>query len=146
MDLFIRTGKIALGSRLRMLTAKVTEDAVKLYELYGVDLAPKWFPVFFVLAEDGEKTITEIAGDIGHSQPSVSRIIREMTAAGLVQANRKSADKRRNVVALSPKGMALNDKIKAQYTDVDAAIESIISEARYNLWEAMEEWEFLLEQ
>lgn len=146
MDLFVRTGKIALGSRLRMLTAKVTEDAVKLYELYGVDLAPKWFPVFFVLAADGEKTITEIAGDIGHSQPSVSKIIREMTAAGLVQANRKSADKRRNVVALSPKGMALNDKIKAQYTDVDAAIESIISEARYNLWEAMEEWEFLLEQ
>src|SRR5687768_9609306 len=69
-----------------------------------------------------------------------------MTVAGLVQENRASSDKRRNVVALTTKGMALSDKIKVQCIDVDAAIESVILEARYNLWEAIEEWEFLLEK
>lgn len=146
MDLFEKTGKMALGSRLRLLTAKVTEDAARIYKLYDVDLAPKWFPVFFILAEEGENTISEIANKIGHSQPSVSKIIREMTAAGLILENRKTDDKRRNVVALTKKGRMLGVKIKDQYADVNAAIDTLISTAQHNLWEAMEEWEFLLDQ
>ncbi len=146
MDLFEKTGKMALGSRLRLLTAKVTEDAARIYKLYDVDLAPKWFPVFFILAEEGENTISEIANKIGHSQPSVSKIIREMTAAGLILENRKTDDKRRNVVALTKKGRMLGVKIKDQYADVNAAIDALISTAQHNLWEAMEEWEFLLDQ
>lgn len=146
MNVFERTGKMALGSRLRSLTAKFTEDGAGIYDLYNMELAPKWFPVFFVLSEDGEKTITEIATEIGHSQPSVTKIIKEMTAAGLVKNNLKSKDKRKNVVALTPKGIALTDKISELYADVDAAVESLINGATYNLWEAVAEWEFLLEQ
>jgi DNA-binding MarR family transcriptional regulator/N-acetylglutamate synthase-like GNAT family acetyltransferase len=146
MSFFEKTGKMALGSRLRLMTAKITDDAAKIYELYDVAFSPKWFPVFFVLAEDGEKTITEIANEIGHSQPSVSKIIQELTTAGLVQENRESIDKRRNIVALTKKGTAISKRIKVQCADVDAAIESIISEARHNLWEAIEEWEYLLDQ
>nr|WP_199075593.1 helix-turn-helix domain-containing GNAT family N-acetyltransferase [Pedobacter sp. ASV19] len=146
MDLFKRTGKMALGSRLRLMTARITDDAAKVYELYNVEFVPKWFPVFFVLAEDGGKTITEIAGEIGHSQPSVSKIVQELISAGLAQENMESPDKRRNIVALTEKGVEISALMKIQCADVDAAIESIISEARQNLWEAIEEWEFLLDQ
>lgn len=146
MDFFEKTGKMALGSRLRLMTAKVTEDASQIYELYDVTFSPKWFPVFFILSEDGEKTITEIANEIGHSQPSVTKIIKEMTAATLVQVNLNSDDKRQNVVALTTKGIKLSEKISLQYKDVDLAIESIINEATHNLWEAIEEWEYILEQ
>lgn len=144
--IFTRTGKMALGSRLRLFTAKVTEDAARIYELYNVEFSPKWFPVFFVLSEEGEKTITEIANEIGHSQPSVTKIIQEMVVVGLVEGNMKSKDKRRNVVGLTEKGTMLSEKIKVQCADIDAAIEGIIAEATHNLWEALEEWEFLLEQ
>jgi DNA-binding MarR family transcriptional regulator/N-acetylglutamate synthase-like GNAT family acetyltransferase len=146
MNIFNKTGKMALGSRLRLLTAKITEDAAKIYDLYNVEFSPKWFPVFFVLSEEGERTITEIANEIGHSQPSVTKIIQEMTTAGLVEENLKSKDKRRNVVGLTQKGTMLSEKIRVQCADVDTAIESIIAEATHNLWEAIEEWEFLLEQ
>lgn len=146
MNLFEKTGKMALGSRLRLLTAKVTEDASKIYELYNVEFSPKWFPIFFILSEEGEKTITEIANDVGHSQPSITKIIKEMTIAGLVQENLKTSDKRRNMVALTEKGKILSEKFSIQYQDVGNAIESIMSEATHNLWEAIEEWEFLLEQ
>ena len=47
MEIFNRTGKMALGSRLRLLTSKVTEDASQIYELYNIaGFSPKWFPVF----------------------------------------------------------------------------------------------------
>jgi DNA-binding MarR family transcriptional regulator/N-acetylglutamate synthase-like GNAT family acetyltransferase len=146
MEIFEKTGKSALGSRLRLFSAMITDDAAKIYKWYSLEFAPKWFPVFFVLAQDSEKTITEIAVEIGHSQPSVSKIVREMTNAGLVKENQKSSDKRRNVVALTKKGKSFSDKLTVQLADVDAAIEGIINEARYNLWEALAEWEFLLEQ
>lgn len=146
MSIYAHTGKMALGSRLRLLGAKMTDDATKIYDLYQVGLAPKWFPVFYVLSEQGEAPITEIAVLIGHSQPSVSKIVREMTEAGLVQENRASNDKRKNVVALTRKGKRLIEKIRIQYTDVEAAVEQLITESTHNLWEAIAEWEFLLEQ
>jgi len=147
MEFFNKTGKMALGSRLRLLTAKMTDDAAKIYELYEIDFSPKWFPVLFVLAEEGGKTITEVAEEIGHSQPSVTKIIKEMTVAGLIDANIKSDDKRRNVVGLSKKGVDISDKIiNVQCIDIDHAVEGLIDEATHNLWEAVAEWEFLLEQ
>jgi DNA-binding MarR family transcriptional regulator/N-acetylglutamate synthase-like GNAT family acetyltransferase len=146
MELFEKTGKMALGSRLRLFTARITDDAARIYEWYQIDFTPKWFPVFFVLAEGYEKTITEIADEIGHSQPSVSKIIREMITSGLVKENQKSPDKRRNVVALTRKGKNISERLMLQCADVDTAIEGIISEARHNLWEALAEWEYLLDQ
>lgn len=146
MNLFEKTGKMALGSRLRLLTAKVTEDSAKIYELYNMDFSPKWFPVFFVLSEDGAKTITEIANDIGHSQPSVTKIIKELTDKGLVKANLKSKDKRRNVVGLTAKGVKCSEILNRSGIDVDNAIDEIIHEATHNLWDALAEWEFLLDQ
>ncbi len=142
---FDKTGKMALGSRLRMLTARFTDDATEIYKLYNLPLSPKWFPVLFILIEDTEKTITEIAEEIGHSQPSVTKIIKEMAAEGLVASNLKSADKRTNVVKLSEKGQQLSEKLKVQLVDVEAAVETLTSEARHNLWEAIAEWEFLLD-
>lgn len=146
MEFFDKVGKAALGSRLRLMTAVVTDDAAKIYELYGVEFVPKWFPVFYTLTEEREITITEIANEIGHSQPSVSKIIQEMIAAGLVQESLKTDDKRKNNVVLSEKGIAISQIVKQQLQDIDVAIESLISEAKHNLWAALEEWEYLLEQ
>jgi DNA-binding MarR family transcriptional regulator/N-acetylglutamate synthase-like GNAT family acetyltransferase len=146
MNIFERTGKMALGSRLRQFTARITDDASKIYELYHIDFTPKWFPVFFVLAESGEQTITEIANQIGHSQPSVSKIAKEMIGAGLVKDNQQATDKRSNVITLTDKGKSIAERINQQSIDVEAALENVIAEARHNLWEALAEWEYLLDQ
>lgn len=130
-----------------MMTAQLTDDASKIYELYGMEgFSPTWFPVFFVLSEEGEKTVTEIAYEIGHSQPSVTKIIKEMAKAGVVKNKLKSKDKRRNIVGLTDKGTALAEKVRVQCADIDVAVDGIIAEATHNLWEALAEWEFLLEQ
>lgn len=144
MEFFEQTGKMALGSRLRLLASHITEDAAAIYKLYDVSFSPKWFPVFFVLAGEGSRTITEIALEIGHSQPSVTKIIKELTAAGLVSNNPEPADKRRNISVLTKKGKELAVKMKVPYADVEQAIEDIMAEARHNLWEALAEWEQLL--
>lgn len=144
MDFFERTGKMAIGSRLRMLTDTVTSDASRIYELYGIDIKPKWFPLLFVLADRKRRTVTGIAKEIGHSHPSVSNIVREMTARGLIKEIEDKADKRRTVITLSSRGERIATMLTELCKDVEVAVESISKETRHNLWRAIEEWEDLL--
>ncbi|MDR2038870.1 MAG: GNAT family N-acetyltransferase [Bacteroidales bacterium] len=146
MDFFNKTGTLAMGSRLRMLSDTITEDAASIYRLYGADIKAKWFPVFFALSDGEPRTITALAKEIGHSHPSVSNIIREMSSKGLVKEKKDKADGRRNMVELSPKGKEIAQKMPDQYADVKAAIDNILQQTRNNLWKAIEEWEFLLSE
>jgi DNA-binding MarR family transcriptional regulator/GNAT superfamily N-acetyltransferase len=146
MSFFDTVGKFAVGSRLRFLTEKITEDAAQIYQMYGIDMNPKWFPVFYVLSRGEAMTITAIAKEIGHSHPSVSKIISEMVEKGLVKEKKDKTDGRRNMVSLSAKGKDITSKIEEQYTDVRNAIEAIAANTQHDLWKAIGEWEFLLEQ
>jgi DNA-binding MarR family transcriptional regulator len=144
MDFYQRTGKMALGSRLRRLSERITEDAAQIYELYGNDLHPRWFPVFYVLSENDARSISEIAQEIGHSHVSVSQIVRDLLRKGYVVEQNDPADGRKTVVALSAAGQELAARLGQQYGDVNAAIETALAETTANLWQAIEEWEHLL--
>jgi GNAT superfamily N-acetyltransferase/predicted transcriptional regulator len=146
MDFYNNAGKVALGSRLRRLSEQLTEDASQVYKMYNVALQPKWFPVFHALSLGQDKTITAIAEEIGHSHPSVSTIIREMVKQGIVIEKKDKLDGRKNVIGLSKKGKEVVANIAPQYIDVTNAIEDALSQTRYDLWKAIEEWEFLLNQ
>ena len=145
-EFYNRIGKIALGSRLRMLSERITSEAADLYRLYGVALQPKWFPVFYVLSHSEGMTITDIAKEIGHSHPSVSKIVREMVKKDLVVETKDKADKRRNVVQLSDLGKSIIPKISVQYQDVNQALDQIFGQTSNNLWKAIDEFEYLLDQ
>ena len=144
MDFYVHTGKMALGSRLRRLSEMLTEDAHKIYDLYEVPIDPKWFPVFYVLSHQEEASITEIAQAIGHSHPSVSQIVKEMKKKGLVVTNKNIRDARVNVAKLTNDGREIISKIKPQYSDVTQAVEELLQETRSDLWNLIEEVEFLL--
>lgn len=146
MDFYAKTGKMAIGTRLRKLGESITEEAAHIYRLYDVGLQPRWFPVFYILSEGAHMPITSIANKIGHSHVSVSQIVKEMKKKGLVIDKMDSTDGRKTLVALSNKGKREAEKIKDQYKDVGNAVEAICSQTTYDLWKAIEEWEHLLEQ
>lgn len=146
MEFFDKTGKMAIGSRLRLLTDRITADATDIYQLYGNDFKPKWFPVFFVLENGESKTVTTIANEIGHSHPSVSKIVKDMKTHGLIEDNKEGADGRCNLIRLSDKGMDLVKSIRQTCADVETAVDSICKEATNDLWRAIDEWEYLLSE
>jgi len=143
---FNKVGKMAIGSRLRILNERISEDAEQLYRIYGVDLKPKWFPVFYILSTIEKCAITEIAYEIGHSHPSVSKIVKEMAKAGLVSEKPDKNDGRKNIISLTKKGHNVAAKIEDQYADVDQAIEEALEHTTHNLWIALEEFEYMMDQ
>lgn len=146
MDFYNTIGKVAIGSRLRVLTDKITEDASNIYSLYNVNLKPKWFSVFFVLSNHEQLTITNIAKKIGHSHPSVSKIIKEMSENGIIKECKDKTDGRLNLIQLSPQGQQIAEQLSDQLVDVSAAIDTLSEQTTNDLWKAIEEWEYLLSE
>src|SRR5689334_21921099 len=146
MDFYSKTGKMAIGTRLRKLGESITEEASHIYKVYDVSLQPRWFPVFYVLSQGAYMPITAIANEIGHSHVSVSQIVKEMKTKGLVTDKVDDSDGRKTLVALSGKGRKEITKIQDQYKDVGSAVEAMFAQTTYDLWKAIEEWEHLLEQ
>ncbi|XGC81998.1 GNAT family N-acetyltransferase [Bdellovibrio bacteriovorus] len=146
MKFFDQAGKMAVGTRIRFLGDKITQDAAEIYRAYDNDLQPKWFPVFYALSTNGESTVTAIAEYVGHSHASVSKIIAEMSKAGLILEKTDSKDRRKTKVSLAKKGKAIALNIKDQIKDVESAIEEISAQTTHNLWAAIEEWEYFLAQ
>lgn len=145
MDFYSEVGKVALGSRLRRLSDRLSEDAAKIYPLYNVALEPKWFPVFYVLSQKESAAVTEIAQIIGHSHASVSQIVRGMKKRGIAITEKHSQDARVSIVKLSDAGKQMIPALEQQCADVAQAVETLLSEAQYDLWRSVAEAEFLLE-
>lgn len=146
MNFFDKTGSVAIGSRLRMVTEMINTEASNIYKMYGIDIKPKWFPVIKLLSGCEDLTVTGIAKEIGHTHPSVSNIISEMKAKGLVEQTDSSGDKRCTVVKLTRKGRRLNAELTDLCEDVEVAVKSVLDECCHNLWRAIGEWEEQLKE
>jgi GNAT superfamily N-acetyltransferase len=72
--------------------------------------------------------------------------VREMAAKGYVTEKKDKKDGRKNVISLANKGKEITERIGDQYTDVRSVIEEVLSQTRNDLWKAIEEWEYLLQQ
>lgn len=146
VELFETTGILSIGSRLRLLTEMISSDATEIYKLYGLEIKPKWFPVIYMLLNGKDNSVTGIAKAIGQTHPSVSIIVREMSAAGLVTYEKADNDRRATIVNLTPEGLRLRARIERACTDVKAAVTKIENKAGHSrLWEAITHWESELE-
>jgi DNA-binding MarR family transcriptional regulator/GNAT superfamily N-acetyltransferase len=135
---------MALGSRLRRLADTVTSDAQKLYQLYGVEIDARWFPVFYMLTHKKSAAITELAEDIGQTHPAVSQVVREMTKAKIVVVQKCPDDARVNRVSLTPRGQSIAKRITPQCADIKTAVNEIFEAAGSDLWAELDALEYEL--
>ena len=146
MDFFEQMGSAALGSRLRRLSEQLTGQAADVYALYRIPFEPRWFPVFYAVAEQPGQSVGELAQRIGHTHAAVSQVVKELGKHGLVSTERGQKDLRRSVVTLTTEGAAQWPALQEQAADVRQAIEALLAESRHNLWLAIGEVEHALSQ
>ena len=143
-DFYEEVGKLALGSRLRRLSENILSQAKDIYKHYGVDFEPRWFPVFYLLSQESDLTITDIARKMNHSHASVSQIVKEMKNRGLITTGKDELDGRKSIIALSEEGKSKTDQMRPLYPDVSRAVEKLLLETNHDLWEGINELEYTL--
>lgn len=146
MDFFEKTGVMALGSRLRRLSDRITRDSAKTYDMQGLEFEPRWFPVFFVLSKEGPTPVSALAEKIGQSHASVSQIARQMKKTGLISKQRSTADGRQTVLQLTEKGADLVGPMEELYRHVENGVIDLLSETEHHIWQAINDLEKALDR
>ncbi len=142
---FDRAGPMALGSRMRLLSERLTQEASRVYAAYGLDFEPRWLPVLCSLMEADGRSVMELAQDIGQSQAGVSQVVKELSRRELVTTGKSETDGRRTVVSLTTQARDRLPAFRKQIADVGAAMETVLAQSHHNLWQALGEFEDALD-
>lgn len=127
-----------------MLSARLAEEAARVYEMYGVDADPRWFPVLYTLGRGERRTVTELARIVGQSHAAVSQVVKAMSAAGLVDAVECPDDGRARKLGLTAEGRARVARMQHQLRDVTDAAQTMLAQSEHDLWSAIADAEHAL--
>ena len=146
MDFFENVGVLAIASRLRRLTDRMSADDVKIYELFGLDFKPKWFTLFATLMDCQKHTVTSIAKETGLSHSSISVMAKEMQSKNLLQMSCSDVDARKTDLCLTDFGIEKIPAVKRMMLAGEKSVNKLLNSCSQNLWYAIGEWEKLLDE
>jgi DNA-binding MarR family transcriptional regulator/predicted GNAT family acetyltransferase len=141
MDIVKQLGELALGSRLKRLSDTIMRNGTDIYQANKIDFEPRWFPVFYTLAEYGDMTVTDLAREIGVKHPTISQTVKELERRGLVSSSQCEEDGRRRILTISQEGKDMLPKMRPVWNDISNAIHSMIQEHKHNILCAIESFE-----
>ncbi|MEV4515816.1 helix-turn-helix domain-containing protein [Dactylosporangium sp. NPDC049525] len=128
-----------LGSRLRHLLELLDGDVAAVYGDLGLpEIRPRFAPVVRVLAQQGPRTIRDLAAAIGVTHSAASQTVAEMTRQDLVRLE-PGADARQRIVHLTDRAARLLPVIEAEMAATVAAAEGLDAELPYPLSRLVEE-------
>lgn len=137
MKSYNELGHVVLGTALRQLAAQVSIDAENTYKTFNFNIDPKWFPVFYLLASKDADSVVNIAKEISHSHVSVSKIVKEMKTADLIESYKSPEDSRVTLVKLNKRAQAMIPAMQQQCQAVNCAMNQLVEETGINLWQAL---------
>ncbi len=101
--------------------------------LHAHGVTEQQWRVLRALAESGPADAGTLAKRVYLLMPSLSRILRDLAAAGLLKRTRKAADGRVAVISLTPKGRNLFQRMSEESEQIYAALETAIGAAKFEL-------------
>jgi DNA-binding MarR family transcriptional regulator len=103
---------------LKRLGGAAKEDSLAAYEAMG--LHPYHYAVLAVLDEGERETQGAIADALGYDRGQLVGLLDELEEAGLVERRRDPADRRRQIVQMTPGGRKTLGKLRALSGRLDA--------------------------
>ncbi|CAA9313733.1 MAG: hypothetical protein AVDCRST_MAG56-6420 [uncultured Cytophagales bacterium] len=146
MNTLNQLAELALGSRLKRLSEVFLKDVSDLYKQFDLAFEAKWFPVYYLLANQGSSSITQIAQALGISHPAVVKIAGELEQHGLIISSKAESDSRKRLLTLSEKGLQLLPRLQPLWGAISQVTQDLLSQQQHNLLFALEEMETLLQR
>lgn len=138
-------GYLAISTRLQRLADNLRKDGAMIYQHFGIEFEPKFWPVVYTLSKKSPLGILDLANEIGYAHPSVIALVREMEQKKWIRSLKDKSDSRRRMLSLSPLALDLVAKMEPAWSVIEAALEEIC-EGETPLLKAIGEVETRLEQ
>ncbi len=113
MDVISKNGYLFLGSRLKRLSDRFLTDATKITHCLGFDnLYPSQTVLLAALENSAPIAISDLASELGLSQPAVTRNLNILRRLGLIEHINSKTDHRQKLVRLSESGRVIVGELK----------------------------------
>ena len=146
MDYFKAVGGLGLGSRLKRLSDAYMSEVKQLYAQRGWEFEPRFFPLFSLIFQNGEATVTDAAQELNLTHPHISQLAKDMMKARLLVSKKHPKDSRSRVLALTEKGKALAQEIQPLWADIQKGVDEVIQESDPAFLESLEKMELALKR
>ncbi|NET32294.1 MAG: MarR family transcriptional regulator [Cyanothece sp. SIO1E1] len=125
MDFYKAAGGLILGTRLKRLSDRFLQEVGQIYQELEIEFEPSWFPVFFLLREKGDLSMTDIASTMDVSHSAISQMISSLRKRELIQLVEDPQDARRKKVSLTRLGENLLQKVTPVWHSMQLAMPSL---------------------
>ncbi|TDQ23890.1 MarR family transcriptional regulator [Tenacibaculum caenipelagi] len=111
-DLVREMGYIALATRLKRISDKMTHSTRLMYRNLNIDIEPNWYLVLIIVQQNPNISVMEIAESLGFTHQSVITMTNKMIKKEYLQASKDEKDKRKTVFNLNQKAIEILPKIE----------------------------------
>lgn len=125
-DFYQKTGTLILGTRLKRLSNKFLQEITQVYREEDIPFEPSWFPIFFLLKNGEERSLTDLAQELEVSHSAISQMSNNLKKRGLLTELADPDDGRRKHVRLSKQGEELLNKVKPVWWAIEQVVEDIL--------------------
>ena len=73
-----QSGILAISTRLQRLADALRKEGQLIYQSFGIQFEPKWFPVVYTLHLKTSMSVVEISNEIGYAHPSTISLFKEL--------------------------------------------------------------------
>lgn len=146
MDLLRQLGELAIGSRMRRIIDRFSQDVEAIYAYHNLDFKPRWFGMFYLLANNGAHSVGDIAKALNISHPAINQISQEMIKADLVASVSDCRDKRKKMLTLTPQGEAMVADLRPMWEDMAAIMRQFVCATQFDLLAVFDRMDATLDQ
>ncbi len=125
MNFYKAAGGLILGTRLKRLSDRFLQEVGQIYQQLEIEFEPSWFPVFFLMREKGDLSMTDIASAMDVSHSAISQMISSLRKRELIQLVEDPQDARRKKVSLTHLGENLLQKVIPVWHSMQLAMPSL---------------------
>lgn len=130
-------GELFLGTRLKRLSDLLYDEVDQVYQARQLDLSARTTALLFLIAQEGNSAITELAGSLGISHPAVNQMSKKLLSQGYIESRPDPEDERRRLLSLSPAGEALVSKLQPVWRSLSHQLDAMLNQCQDKLLPAV---------
>lgn len=146
MDLVNELAELAIATRLKRLSERLSADVSKIYKESDVDFEARWFLLLSLLGREKLMAITEIADSLQLSHPAIIQLVQELSQKNLIKTTIDKLDGRKRLVSLTATGKKTLLSIQPVLASIKEENKKWIEQGSGNLLKILSELEKELDQ
>ncbi|BDX08328.1 bifunctional helix-turn-helix transcriptional regulator/GNAT family N-acetyltransferase [Planctobacterium marinum] len=130
-------GELFLGTRLKRLSDHLYDEVDKIYKRHEIALSSRITAIIFLLYQDGDAAITEIADALGITHPAVNQMSKKLSQQGYINARPDDKDERRRLLSLTPAGKELVEQLVPIWENLQYCLDDMLKASEHQLLPAV---------